>query len=107
MIIVKVNYTVKQEFAAQNQENILLFLQDFQQMNHPDFRYNVYLGADGKTFTHLSHFKHEAIQQIILNVPSFKYFQQQRDNSGLEVQPQIEVMDLVGSSACIFNWPVF
>ena len=107
MIIVKVNYTVKQEFAAQNQENIQLFLKDLQQMNHPDFRYNVYQGSDGKTFTHFSHFKHEAIQQIVLNVPSFKYFQQQRDNSGLEVQPQIEVMDLVGSSACIFNWPVF
>ena len=103
MIIVKVSYTVKQEFVRQNQENINLFLKDFQEMNNDDYRYSVYSCQDGKTFFHLSHYKNEEIKKGLLNVESFKYFQRQRDASGLEMQPQIEVLQLTGSSHNILN----
>ncbi|MDN5286131.1 MAG: hypothetical protein JWR38_2405 [Mucilaginibacter sp.] len=103
MITFKAVYTVKQEFAKQNQENINAFMQDFQKINNADFRYNVYLGTDGQTFTHVSHYKNAAIQQALLAVPSFKYFQEQRDNSGLEDQPQLEEIVLIDSSSSIFN----
>ncbi|HTD92484.1 MAG TPA: hypothetical protein VK644_01680 [Chitinophagaceae bacterium] len=95
MITVKVTYTVSAAFAAKNQQNILTFLEDFRDLNADDFRYTVYLGADGKTFIHISQYRTESIQKELLNVPSFKSFQKQRDESGLEAEPQIEVMKLL------------
>lgn len=97
MISVKVTYTVKPGFAATNKQNIHQFMNDFKTLGN-DFRYTVLTGADGKTFTHLSQYKDEAIQQKLLETPSFKSFQQQRDDSGLEVIPQIEFLTLVASS---------
>src|SRR5688572_21435890 len=47
MIIVKVTYTVKQEFVQKNQENIKLFMNDFKNLNSTEFRYNAYLCNDG------------------------------------------------------------
>ncbi|MCR6638261.1 MAG: hypothetical protein NVV82_04520 [Sporocytophaga sp.] len=103
MIVVKVTYAVKPEFAGKNRENIALFLEDFSHLNAEDFRYNVYESEDGKTFMHLSHYRNEAIQKELLNVPSFKSFQKQRDESGLEVEPKIEVLNMVGAAHLIFN----
>ncbi|WP_028981675.1 hypothetical protein [Sporocytophaga myxococcoides] len=103
MIVVKVTYAVKPEFADKNRENIALFLEDFSQLNGEDFRYNVYESEDRKTFMHLSHYRNEAIQKELLNVPSFKSFQKQRDESGLEMEPKIEVMNLVGAAHLLFN----
>ncbi|WP_315821297.1 hypothetical protein [Paraflavitalea speifideaquila] len=101
MITVKVTYTVQANFAAKNKENIQGFLNDFKVLGN-DFRYTVLAGADGKTFVHLSQYKHEAIQKQLLDVPSFKSFQQQRDASELEVEPQIEFLALVDASHSIF-----
>jgi quinol monooxygenase YgiN len=101
-ISVKVTYTVKPGFALKNQENISAFMNDVRRINHPDVRYNVYLGSNAKTFTHISLYKDEAAQKAFLALESFKYFQQQRDESGLEVAPQIETMKLVDSSEDLF-----
>lgn len=98
MISVKVTYTVKSSFAAENQENIRAFMKDLRALNSKDIRYTVYLDNDGKTFTHLSIHKDEVIQAKLLNMPSFKAFQEKRDASGLEVEPQIVVTQLVAAS---------
>jgi hypothetical protein len=98
MIVVKVTYTVKKDFVAKNQENIHRFLQDFKALDNDAFRYTVYTGTDGKTFVHHSMYKNEAIQQQLLNVASFKLFQAERDASGLEGTPDIQVLNVVGSS---------
>ena len=103
MISVKVTYTVKPEFVQKNQENINLFMADFKKLNSDEFRYTVFLGNDGKTFIHLSMYQNEAIQKRLLDVPLFKSFQTQRDESGLEVEPGIEVMKFVASSHDIFS----
>lgn len=103
MIIVKVTYTVKPDFVQKNQDNINLFMVDFKKMNINDFRYVAYLCGDGKTFVHLSHYNNEGIQKKLLQVPSFLSFQKQRDDSGLEGSPQIEVMQLVASSQDLLN----
>lgn len=103
MIIVKVTYTVKPDFAQKNQENINLFMADFKKMNTNDFRYVSYLCEDGKTFVHISHYQNEEIQSRLLQVPTFLSFQKQRDDSGLEGLPKIEVMKVVASSQEIFN----
>ena len=94
MITVKVTYTVKPSFVAQNLQNIQTFMQDFQKMGN-DFQYAVYTNEN--TFTHLSHYKNEDIQAAVLNTPTFKAFQQRRDDSGLLIAPQIEVLNLAAS----------
>ena len=103
MIIVKVTYTVKPDFVNKNKENIQLFMEDFQKLNANDFRYTIYSCEDGKTFVHLSHYKNEAIQKQLLEVPSFLSFQKQRDESKLELAPTIETMRLVSASTSIFD----
>lgn len=98
MISVKVSYTVKPEFAAQNKQNINSFLNDFKQLKHLKFLYNVYVQDDGITFLHLSMYENEEVQQTILTIPSFLKFQLERDESGLTIEPKIEMISLVGSS---------
>ena len=102
MISVKVTYTVKPDFVQKNQENINLFMVDFKKMNTNEFRYVSYVCGDGKTFVHLSHYQNEDIQNRLLQVPSFLSFQKQRDDSGLENLPQIEIMQVVATSGDIF-----
>lgn len=102
MIVVKVTYTVKLDFAPKNQANIRAFMDDFKKIESNDFYYTAYVLEDGKTFVHLSMYQNEAIQQHLLNIVSFKYFQQQRDESGLELLPKIETMQLVASAKDIF-----
>ncbi len=102
MIIVKVTYTVKSGFVIINQENINEFIKDFKKINSNDFRYTAYLGEDKKTFIHISMYQNEAIQKQLLAIESFKSFQKQRNESGLEVGEKIEVMELAGASHDIF-----
>jgi predicted helicase len=103
MITVKVTYTVHPAFVAQNQENINRFMNEFSSIDSDEFRYTVYLCGDGKTFVHLSQYQNEDIQKYLLDVPSFKLFQQQRDRSGLESAPQIEAMKVVAASHEVFS----
>jgi len=103
MIIVKVTYTVNPEFVQKNLENINIFMGDFRKQSNNEFRYNAYLSNDGKTFVHLSHYQNETIQKKLLDIPSFKSFQEQRDASGLEGSPEIVIMKSVVSSHDIFN----
>ncbi|GAB3221255.1 hypothetical protein [Spirosoma arcticum] len=103
MIIVKVTYTLKPDFVLKNQENITLFLNDFKKIDSTDFRYIAYIGEDGKTFTHISMYQHEEIQKQLLAVASFKAFQKERNESGLEADEKIEMITLAGASYDIFN----
>jgi hypothetical protein len=102
MIIVQVTYTVKPEFVLTNQENIRHFLTDFEQLESNDFRYSVYLKADGRTFVHLSQYQNADIQQRLLATPSFIDFQQQRDVSGLIGEPVIDVLEPMAFSHAVF-----
>lgn len=102
MIIVKVTYTVKPDFVIKNKEKINEFKKDFKKINSNEFRYIAYVGEDGKTFIHISMYKNEAIQKQLLAVKSFKLFQQQRNECGLEVWQKVEMMELVRASYNIF-----
>ena len=103
MITVKVTYTVKSGYVQKNKENINVFMNDFKKLDNNEFRYTVYLSGDGKTFVHLSNYNNEAIQKQLLDVPSFKAFQQQRDESGLEGAPHIDILQSVAASREIIN----
>lgn len=98
MISVEVCYTVKPGFVAQNKRNISAFLADFRQLVTLNFLYQVYVKEDGLTFMHLSMYENKEVQQQVLQVPSFLNFQRERDESGLDVAPQLKELTLIGSS---------
>jgi quinol monooxygenase YgiN len=99
MITVQVTYTVNPAFAAQNKENISRFLEDFKQLDTTAFWYHVYVLEDGVTFLHFSSYRDKAIQDQVLQMPSFKAFQQERDDSGLNDSHAVRVLQLVGASS--------
>lgn len=102
MKVFKVSYTVELAFVQKNQENIQAFFKDLQEINDPDLRYHVYRGSDGKTFYHFSEYNSDDAQKRLLELPSFRLFQQQRDQH-LEAEPTIEQMDFVDATYTIFN----
>jgi heme-degrading monooxygenase HmoA len=103
MKIVKVTYTVKQDFAEQNSANIRNMMQDLQAAAHPGIRYDVTLAQDGKTFVHTAFFDSEEDQQKLFATPSFRHFQEEMKQSGPEVPPKQEIMTFVGSSYPLFS----
>lgn len=103
MKIVKVTYTTNLEFAERNQRNIQAVMTDLKNRNFIGINYNACLYADGKTFIHTAFFNTDQDQQLLNDLVSFKYFQEQLKSGGLEVPPKQELLTLVGSSTSIFN----
>lgn len=103
MKTVKVTYTTTAAFAPQNQLNIQAVMTELQELNHPGINYNACLCADGKTFIHTAFFKTADDQQTLNALASFRYFQEQLKNSGLEVPPRQELLELVGTSIALFR----
>ncbi|WP_348798695.1 hypothetical protein [Flavobacterium adhaerens] len=97
MINVIVTYQVNKEFVEQNKKNIQLFLNDFKKLPTENFQYNIFLKEDGITFVHQSTYKDEATQASLLNTPSFKEFQKQRDESGLNNSHKLDILTYIGS----------
>ena len=97
MISVIVSYQVKPEFVEQNKANIQIFLKDFEQLDATKFKYSVFLKDDGVSFVHYSQYSDETMQNQLLNVPSFKAFQEMRDASGLNDSHKVEILQAVGS----------
>jgi|SRR5882724_11026941 len=102
MKIVKVTYTTKPGFTEQNKINIQAVMSDLQQLNHPGISYTACLGPDGKTFIHTAFFKSEQDHQLLNELASFRYFQEQLKAGGFETPPKQELLTLVGSSFIIF-----
>lgn len=102
MKIVRVSYTVKAEYSEQNQKNIQTVMNDLQKINHPGLFYFASLSPDGKTFMHTAFFQTEEDNKVLLNLPSFKSFQEQLKASGPETPPKQDTPTLVGTSKNIF-----
>jgi quinol monooxygenase YgiN len=98
MKTVIVTYRVKPGFVAQNKQNIQQFLEDFKTLKG-GFVCEVFTKADGNTFVHFSSYKNDAVQNEVLNVPSFREFQRLRDESGLDGSHNVEILTYVGSTA--------
>jgi len=96
MINVIVTYTVKPEFVSENKSNIQKFLNDFKNLNQSKFEYKVFVKEDGVTFVHFSNYENEEVQNMVLNIPSFKEFQRVRDESGLNDSHKVEFLKSVG-----------
>lgn len=100
MKIVQVTYTIRAAFAEQNIANIQVVMNDL--LNHAGIHYTVCLGPDGKTFIHTAFFRSETDQKMLLELPSFKQFQEQLKNSEPEAPPQPALLTLIDSSVDIF-----
>ncbi len=95
MKIVRVQYTTTPAFAPINQQNIRAISAELEQLKHPGIRYEAYLLEDGKTFMHFDRFENEAAHQVLTSMDSFKKFDEELWSSGLEVVPELELLDLV------------
>lgn len=103
MKIVRVMYTAKPEFAAQNKINIQAVMDDLRKLNEGGINYHCCCSADGKSFTHTAFFKSDEDQKILNGLPAFKSFQEQLKNAGFEQPPVQELLSLVGSSVELFQ----
>ncbi len=105
MKIVRVIYTTTTGFAATNSKNIRAVVAELKQLGHPGIKYSTYLADDGKTFMHFDQFENEAAHQVLVNLESFRKFDRELLASGLEVEPRLDVLSLVGSTEFFFNSP--
>jgi len=103
MKIVKVTYTTKAEYAAENRANISAVMAALRQLNHPGIHYHVCTGADDHTFIHTAFFKSEEDQHVLFQLAEFKQFQDQLNASVPVAAPRQEILTFVGSSKEIFN----
>ena len=78
-------------------------MNDLEKAAYPGINYNCCICADEKTFIHTAFFKTAEDQQLLNELPSFKYFQEALRAAGFELPPAQELLNLVGSSNKIFN----
>lgn len=103
MNAVKVQYTVRADYAETNKMNIQKVMSDLRAMNNPGIRYSAFVQQDGKTFIHFAFYPDEETAAIVPNLASFQSFRQQLKESQPEVPPKAEDLTLVGSAFEIFG----
>lgn len=103
MKIVRVQYTTTAAFAPVNRENIKAIVAELKTLAHPGIRYSAYTMPDGKTFMHLDHFESEKAHEVLQALSSFQRFRDQLWNSGLEVEPTLDILASVASTDSEFT----
>jgi quinol monooxygenase YgiN len=102
MKAVKVQYTLKAEYAETNKANINKVMADLQELANLGIRYSAFVLEDGKTFVHFGLYTDQEALDIVNNLPSFQSFREQLKASGPESLPKGDDLTLVGSSYDIF-----
>ena len=74
MAIVKIEYTVKDEYIEQNIKNIKAVIQELRELNNPNVSYSAY--NDGGTFIHIAQSTEGSPADVIGNLPAFKTFRE-------------------------------
>ncbi len=103
MKIVRVQYTAKPEYAEHNRENISRVMEDLRKLNNPGIKYSSFVLDDKKSFMHLAVFETDDDQKVLLELPAFKQFGKELNESGFEAPPKSENLALAGSSFDYFN----
>lgn len=97
----RVIYTVREEYAEHNKENIKRVMAELNALNRSDIRYATFVEPDGKTFMHFA--VRESEESFKLDsLDSFKQFLTELKASNPEKPPMATSMSLVGSSYEIF-----
>ena len=102
MKVTRVQYTVRAEFVEANKRNIAAVMRELRATGSDDVKYAVYLQQDGRTFMHVVHQSTAEAERFPTSLESFKTFQAQL-KPNLEVPPKVEALELVDSSAPIFQ----
>ena len=102
MKAVKVQYTVKSEYADTNKRNIRKVMADLREIANPGIRYSSFVLDDGKSFVHIGVYSDQAALDVLNNLPSFQFFRDQLKASGPEVPPKADDLNLVDTSYEIF-----
>ena len=102
MIIRQNRYTVKGDYAAQNQQRISRVMEDLGALHRMDLRYSVFVEDDGKTFLHLLFCEDEEAEQAFFRLPSQQAFQAGLVAGHLEVPPTMTTLHLVGATSDSF-----
>jgi hypothetical protein len=101
MQAIKVTYTVQQDYAEHNKENIQSVMAELRALNRSDIRYATFVEDDGRTFTHFA-VRKDAESFKLDALESFKKFQTELKASNPEKPPVAAPLTLVGSSYDIF-----
>ncbi len=105
MKIVKVQYTVKDDYVQKNKENISKVMADLRAMNNPNIKYSSFLLEDGKTFLHFAMYPDQQTGNIVSELPSFNTFRAELKASEPEIPPKAENLSLVASAWEFFESP--
>lgn len=97
MKAVKVEYTVKPEYAATNKANIQKVMDELLGMENTGVLYSTYIKEDGVSFVHFAIYKGE--ENIIPSLATFKNFTSQLRAEGLAgTAPQSVNLEMVAKS---------
>jgi quinol monooxygenase YgiN len=99
---VKVQYTVKAEYAETNKANISQIMADLIDLTKSGIKYSAFVLEDGKTFLHFGMYADQEALDVVNNLPSFQSFRSQLKASEPEVPPKGDDLTLVDSSFEIF-----
>jgi quinol monooxygenase YgiN len=99
---VKVQYTVKTEYAVTNNNNIATVMADLRELANPGIKYSTFVLEDGKTFIHFGMYADQEALDVVNSLPSFQAFREQLKASGPEAPPKGDDLTLVDSSYKIF-----
>lgn len=102
MEAVKVQYTVRAEYADTNRSNIEQVMSELRSLNNPDIKYSAFMLADGKTFVHFGLYADAEAKSVVGELDSFKKFRQGLQESQPEIPPQSDDLNLVASAYEIF-----
>jgi hypothetical protein len=101
MKVVRVQYTVRPEYAEQNKANIEAVTQELRARGRDDVKYAAYLRDDGKTFMHVGHFNSPAAEGMLTGLEAFNRFRTELA-ANLEVAPKVETFAVAHASWTIF-----
>ena len=99
---VRVSYTVKPEYVAQNKANIAQVMKDLRALNNPNTKYASYLEEDGVTFMHFAQYPDEETAQLLNGLASFAKFRKELKESAPVNPPKAVNLSLVASAFDIF-----
>ena len=103
MIAVKVQYTVKEDYAETNQKNIQKVMADLRELNNPGIRYSAFMLDDGISFVHFAMYPDEETASNVNNLEPFQSFRGQLKQSQPEKPPKADNLSLVGAAYDIFS----
>jgi len=102
MKITRVIYTAKPDYVEINKKNIETVMKAVRALNSPDLKYATFLQEDGTTFMHLAFTTNQEANDLLTNLPEFKFFTSELRAKGIENPPKTEHLSLVASGYDIF-----